>query len=125
MTAFAKCRVKGPGAEDFLDYLVANKLPKKIGRIGLCHRSEEHTSEPQSRLHLVCRLLLEKKKKGILSSHRHRSTRCSCITGSPLGRNFMRLTHTTSHQQTPLPTWNRCRTCFGPSGTIYQSSLLS
>src|SRR2546429_724502 len=30
-----------------------------------CHglRSEEHTSELQSRLHLVCRLLLEKKKK--------------------------------------------------------------
>src|SRR2546422_5704066 len=31
-------------------------------RIGL-YRSEEHTSELQSRLHLVCRLLLEKKKK--------------------------------------------------------------
>src|SRR5687768_17804040 len=29
---------------------------------GFC-RSEEHTSELQSRLHLVCRLLLEKKKK--------------------------------------------------------------
>src|SRR2546422_7578447 len=31
-----------------------------------CHqaRSEEHTSELQSRLHLVCRLLLEKKKTG-------------------------------------------------------------
>src|SRR2546422_9907758 len=28
-----------------------------------CERSEEHTSELQSRLHLVCRLLLEKKKK--------------------------------------------------------------
>src|SRR2546422_7998349 len=28
-----------------------------------CARSEEHTSELQSRLHLVCRLLLEKKKK--------------------------------------------------------------
>src|SRR2546422_6398248 len=28
-------------------------------------RSEEHTSELQSRLHLVCRLLLEKKKKKI------------------------------------------------------------
>src|SRR5687768_18323522 len=28
-----------------------------------CFRSEEHTSELQSRLHLVCRLLLEKKKK--------------------------------------------------------------
>src|SRR5687768_17775847 len=29
----------------------------------LSSRSEEHTSELQSRLHLVCRLLLEKKKK--------------------------------------------------------------
>src|SRR2546422_3335983 len=29
----------------------------------LGRRSEEHTSELQSRLHLVCRLLLEKKKK--------------------------------------------------------------
>src|SRR2546421_8167164 len=28
-----------------------------------CHRSEEHTSELQSRSDLVCRLLLEKKKK--------------------------------------------------------------
>src|SRR2546429_5869677 len=28
-----------------------------------CGGSEEHTSELQSRLHLVCRLLLEKKKK--------------------------------------------------------------
>src|SRR2546429_7140243 len=33
-------------------------------------RSEEHTSELQSRLHLVCRLLLEKKKK--LSPHTSR-----------------------------------------------------
>src|SRR2546429_6283136 len=32
-------------------------------------RSEEHTSELQSRLHLVCRLLLEKKKKYHTSSH--------------------------------------------------------
>src|SRR2546429_6918347 len=30
---------------------------------GARERSEEHTSELQSRLHLVCRLLLEKKKK--------------------------------------------------------------
>src|SRR5687768_18055550 len=29
-------------------------------------RSEEHTSELQSRLHLVCRLLLEKKKNRVL-----------------------------------------------------------
>src|SRR2546429_3082965 len=35
-------------------------------------RSEEHTSELQSRLHLVCRLLLEKKKKhlhGLTTAH--------------------------------------------------------
>src|SRR2546429_6605618 len=32
-------------------------------------RSEEHTSELQSRLHLVCRLLLEKKKKYLLLTH--------------------------------------------------------
>src|SRR2546422_7538271 len=32
-------------------------------RQGALGRSEEHTSELQSRLHLVCRLLLEKKKK--------------------------------------------------------------
>src|SRR2546422_8582174 len=31
-------------------------------------RSEEHTSELQSRLHLVCRLLLEKKKKKTTTS---------------------------------------------------------
>src|SRR2546422_6214966 len=29
---------------------------------GFCGRSEEHTSELQSRLHLVCRLLLERKR---------------------------------------------------------------
>src|SRR2546422_4507506 len=32
-------------------------------------RSEEHTSELQSRLHLVCRLLLEKKKKSVHYYH--------------------------------------------------------
>src|SRR2546429_4302695 len=35
-------------------FMGSNSLPMK--------RSEEHTSELQSRLHLVCRLLLEKKK---------------------------------------------------------------
>src|SRR3989442_13908863 len=35
----------------------------QIRRMGGIKRSEEHTSELQSRPHLVCRLLLEKKKK--------------------------------------------------------------
>src|SRR2546422_4636573 len=38
------------------------------------HRSEEHTSELQSRLHLVCRLLLEKKKTNITLYAHHLST---------------------------------------------------
>src|SRR5687768_18096630 len=36
---------------------------RQVRRLGVPRRSEEHTSELQSRLHLVCRLLLEKKKK--------------------------------------------------------------
>src|SRR5205809_2700854 len=39
----------------------ASRSPRRATR-----RSEEHTSELQSRLHLVCRLLLEKKKKKII-----------------------------------------------------------
>lgn len=37
MTAFAKCRISGPGAEAFLDYMVANAIPQQVGGIGLCH----------------------------------------------------------------------------------------
>src|SRR2546422_4996652 len=38
-------------------------------------RSEEHTSELQSRLHLVCRLLLEKKKKEICNYYQKTQTK--------------------------------------------------
>ena len=37
MTAFAKCRVSGSGAEAFLDRLLANRLPRNAGRLRLCH----------------------------------------------------------------------------------------
>ena len=37
MTPFAKARISGPGAEAFLDRLVANRLPGSVGRISLCH----------------------------------------------------------------------------------------
>src|SRR2546422_4841385 len=40
-----------------------NNLKSQYAPDVLRIRSEEHTSELQSRLHLVCRLLLEKKKK--------------------------------------------------------------
>src|SRR3712207_6870473 len=41
-----------------------------FGGYGLQKRSEEHTSELQSRQYLVCRLLLEKKKKKITQPHK-------------------------------------------------------
>src|SRR5689334_23446184 len=44
----------GHGAED---------RPRHESSAVPSHRSEEHTSELQSQFHLVCRLLLEKKKK--------------------------------------------------------------
>src|SRR5256884_974474 len=50
---------KSPGARRLLPLV----RPSRQGRSRGNHRSEEHTSELQSRLHLVCRLLLEKKKK--------------------------------------------------------------
>jgi dimethylglycine dehydrogenase len=37
LTPFTKHEVTGPGAERWLDSLVANKVPTKIGRIALCH----------------------------------------------------------------------------------------
>src|SRR5256884_6028992 len=46
------CPISGPGK------LSASERERKAKE-----RSEEHTSELQSRLHLVCRLLLEKKKE--------------------------------------------------------------
>src|SRR3989442_2806708 len=46
--------------------------PDMVGHTGkLDKRSEEHTSELQSRPHLVCRLLLEKKKKTQCTSTYH------------------------------------------------------
>src|SRR3712207_7333090 len=50
-------RRRTSGAFDDLDY-----TPLEPGR---CGRSEEHMSELQSRQYLVCRLLLEKKKKKV------------------------------------------------------------
>src|SRR5438309_6336191 len=61
---------------DLLADAVDDRLPEyPIGR------SEEHTSELQSQFHLVCRLLLEKKKKSHISVYvnmRHNVIFCLC-----------------------------------------------
>src|SRR3989449_1912200 len=56
--------------EKFIPLFVTNALEDQPLPLYGDGRSEEHTSELQSRLHLVCRLLLEKKKKKT-----HRSTK--------------------------------------------------
>src|SRR5690349_22431661 len=48
---------------------LAIALTSYVGRISIRIRSEEHTSELQSRRDLVCRLLLEKKKNKKQNSH--------------------------------------------------------
>src|SRR5437899_3776431 len=45
---------------DFQDVQLLERCDREVARLG--NRSEEHTSELQSLRHLVCRLLLEKKK---------------------------------------------------------------
>src|SRR2546429_4035416 len=50
------------------------------------HRSEEHTSELQSRLHLVCRLLLEKKKDMHHTTRGHATYRPPHLSNPPTHR---------------------------------------
>src|SRR5687768_17998947 len=59
----AKIMTVGERAEDVFYITDPDKNPLNEGAAQRLKRSEEHTSELQSRLHLVCRLLLEKKKK--------------------------------------------------------------
>src|SRR2546429_1885751 len=61
------------------NFWVIETQPGFVNWSNLNNRSEEHTSELQSRLHLVCRLLLEKKKRA-------KSTRHITSTSSSLRR---------------------------------------
>src|SRR2546429_6206364 len=60
-----------------LNYMVPERVfiwVTSVALVGTFWRSEEHTSELQSRLHLVCRLLLEKKKNEVDGFSRVRVT---------------------------------------------------
>src|SRR5690554_7192565 len=52
---------RGPPIQDVRGKNIDGQYQQKNQTVNV-HRSEEHTSELQSRPHLVCRLLLEKKK---------------------------------------------------------------
>src|SRR2546422_2170276 len=89
-TTLFRSRDQGPGEDqdalrrdqalEALDRLhheraVAGERQQLLGALGRGERSEEHTSELQSRLHLVCRLLLEKKNDTADSDGGHARTR--------------------------------------------------
>src|SRR2546423_9891362 len=50
-------------------FVVRHKHMQHLSRSNSVERSEEHTSELQSLAYLVCRLLLEKKKKTIIEAY--------------------------------------------------------
>src|SRR5690625_5468958 len=70
-----------PSAKAYADGVVYALTPNELAalykRDGICaFRSEEHTSELQSRGHLVCRLLLENKKRRELIQCMHQVPNC-------------------------------------------------
>src|SRR5690625_6624326 len=65
----------------YLPLTMIYSVHQKMGS-HFCLRSEEHTSELQSRGHIVCRLLLE--KKHLPSTHSHLSTNDSLSKSVPI-----------------------------------------
>src|SRR5439155_14430927 len=55
----------------------------------LARRSEEHTSELQSRGHLVCRLLLEKKKKKLPKAYKNNDVINTCTASGICDGEFV------------------------------------
>src|SRR5437762_11210751 len=75
--------------DDAVEHHVYFGAPPAGGVVGLeaAHRdlrSEEHTSELQSPMYLVCRLLLEKKKSKMLKTHNGLSPSAAAIDASRL-----------------------------------------
>src|SRR5438876_4332935 len=79
--------------------------------VGLAlYRSEEHTSELQSPVHLVCRLLLENKKIQAAAQHEHAATVSlsnHAIIG-PSGRCRHSTTSTVTSSPPPVPAEPAC-----------------
>src|SRR2546422_7748600 len=70
--------VRGDGGNELHELFRHHDGRHGVGAVEIARRaelrSEEHTSELQSRLHLVCRLLLEKKKKHHSDTNNQHST---------------------------------------------------
>src|SRR2546426_7610248 len=86
----------------------------RAGERGSAHRSEEHTSELQSPCNLVCRLLLEKKKRAELRDERDKRNasnvnfRIVMEVAQALIRRLTRLQHSTAYAQAGSNRMVRC-----------------
>src|SRR3989442_6976898 len=101
--------IRRPPRSTLFPYTTLFRSPEQFGDLGDAHavgqsvrgeavpvgvrRSEEHTSELQSRPHLVCRLLLEKKK---YSSVRGFGFAVVCGFAVAAGRSRLQVTRTTT-----------------------------
>src|SRR5438445_3112302 len=81
-TLFRSCCRLTPLTLMLIAFFIATSLIEFVYQEGLI-RSEEHTSELQSRQYLVCRLLLEKKKNTT-----ENNTTISGMTQGPVLKNF-------------------------------------
>src|SRR2546426_5995300 len=68
--------IEGDGSDGERRHEIRASLPGRPRVGALPDRSEEHTSELQSPCNLVCRLLLEKKKKNTSKALSHRHDQC-------------------------------------------------
>src|SRR3989442_4085033 len=73
-----RCRIHVPSLSVAVLHEAVERLVEipNVDQPLVVHRSEEHTSELQSRPHLVCRLLLEKKKRPSLTASPVKSMIC-------------------------------------------------
>src|SRR2546430_373838 len=83
------------------------------------NRSEEHTSELQSQSNLVCRLLLEKKKKNRVSAAAHTTARRARSTSSRMSRTR------DPSPPAPLPCPPHCCASTPAAGSLPRSALES
>src|SRR5438552_13981226 len=81
-TLFRSVRSRNNQTRSALVLSTACRWPLSASALGPLWRSEEHTSELQSPDHLVCRLLLEKKKRATKLSDAVLNTLESCADSS-------------------------------------------
>src|SRR5690554_7256648 len=93
----------------YLSIIENMEIETGIERAKVVIRSEEHTSELQSRPHLVCRLLLEKKKGHLLraSSAMGAATQKHATSATASGRRRIAPPHRPSDRSPHLPTGTR------------------